>query len=41
MSLKSISSKYADFANVLSKDLACKLVEYTKINEYAIDLIKR
>lgn len=36
----SVPSKYVDFVNVFSKDLAAKLLEYTKINNHAIDLVK-
>ena len=35
-----IPPKYADFANIFSKDLVAKLPEYTGINDYTIDLIK-
>ena len=34
----SILSKYADFIDVFPKDLAAKQSEYTRINDYAIDL---
>lgn len=35
-----IPFKYIDFADVFSKNLAAKLSEYNKINDYAIDLVK-
>ena len=35
-----VSSKYADFANVFSKNLATKLPEHTEITDYIIDLIE-
>lgn len=36
----SIFSNYADFAGVFFKNLAAKLLEYIKIKNHAIDLIK-
>ena len=33
--------KYANFADVFSKDLIVKLSKYIEIDDYAIDLIKR
>ena len=36
-----VPSKYADFADVISKDLAAGLSEYAGINNHAINLIKR
>lgn len=36
-----VSPKYADFANIVSKDLAAKQPEYSKINGHSINLIKR
>lgn len=35
-----VSSKYADFAEVFSKNLAVKLPEHININNYAINLVK-
>ena len=35
----SVSPNYTDFVDIFSKDL--KLLEYTKINNYAINLIER
>lgn len=32
--------KYADLANIFSKDLVAELLEHTKINDYAINLIE-
>ena len=37
----SIFPKYTDYANILSKTLIAKLPKYTRINNHAIDLIKR
>lgn len=36
----SVSSKYANFVDVFSKNLIAKLIKLTKINNYAINLIK-
>lgn len=36
-----ILSKYIDFLDVIFKDLATELLEYTKINNNTIDLINR
>lgn len=38
--LTSNLSKYINFANIIFKDLTVKLLEHTRINDYAIDLIK-
>lgn len=35
-----VSSKYANFADVFSKNLATKLSEYIEITDYIIDLIE-
>lgn len=35
-----ILSKYTDFANIFSQNLATKLPKHTKINDYAINLRK-
>ena len=37
----SVLSKYTDIKNIFSKNLKVKLLEYTKINDHATDLIKR
>lgn len=37
--LTTIPPKYSDFVDVLSLKLAAKLSEYTRINNYAIDLV--
>ena len=34
-----ISAKYSDFVDKFSLDLASKLSKYTKINDYAIELV--
>ena len=34
-----VSNKYVDFADIFSLDLAFKLFEHTKINDYAIKLV--
>ena len=34
-----ITAEYLDFANIFSLDLASKLLEYTGINNYAIELV--
>lgn len=39
--LTSIPSKYANIADISSKDLVAKLSKYITINGYAIDLIER
>lgn len=36
----SIFSEYTDFTNVFSKNLIAKLPKYTKINNYAINLVE-
>lgn len=36
----SVPAKYLNFANVFSEKLTVVLLEYTKINTYAIDLKK-
>lgn len=36
----SISTKYANFANIFSKNLVAKLPEHNRINDYAINLIE-
>ena len=36
----SIFSKYANFVDIFSKNLAAKLPEYTRIYDYIINLIK-
>ena len=35
----SISTKYSDFADIFSPELASKLPEYTEINDHAIELV--
>ena len=35
----SIPSEYADFTNILSKDLIAELPEYIEINDYTVELI--
>ena len=37
---KKVFAKYSDFAYIFSPDLASKLPEHTKINDYTIKLIK-
>ena len=34
-----VPSKYADFADVFSLKLAAELLEHTRINDYAIELV--
>ena len=36
-----IPSKYTDFADIYSKDLAVMLPKHTRINDHAINLIER
>ena len=38
--LTSVLPKYADFADVFSKNVAAKLLEHTAINDHAINLIE-
>ncbi len=38
--LTSILSKYTDFANVFSENLAVKFLKHIKINDHAIDLVE-
>ena len=38
--LTSVSSKYTNFIDIFSKNLAAKLLEYIKINKYIINLIE-
>ena len=35
-----VLAKYSDFVDVISPDLASKLSEYTRINDYTIELVK-
>ncbi len=37
--LSKVPSKYADLADVFSPKLAAKLLEHTRINDYAIKLV--
>lgn len=36
----SVASNYIDFIDIFSKDLIVKLLKYTQINNYAIDLVE-
>lgn len=38
--LTSMFSKYIDFANIFSKDLAAKLLQYIRINNHTINLFE-
>ena len=37
--LTSISTKYSDFVDIFSSELASKLFEHTRINDHAIELV--